>query len=215
MLITAVIPAFNEGQRISNTVKMVTRYVDEVLVIDDGSRDDTALQAKAAGGRVLRQASNQGYIAAIKRGFAEAKGEIVVTIDADGELPAERIPDLVQPILDDKADMVQGHRQFVPRPSEQFLTWLASQRAPVGDSGSGFRALRTELARQLRLNGACICGIFSLEVFALGGRIVEIPIHLKEVDKPRRVAWYHLRQFFYLLPWLFQRYGRGKNSKLG
>ena len=50
MLVTAVIPAFNEGQRIGSTVKAVTRYVDEVLVIDDGSRDDTASQAAAVGG---------------------------------------------------------------------------------------------------------------------------------------------------------------------
>lgn len=204
--ISAVVPAYNESARIAKTVKSIKPWVDEVLVIDDGSQDDTAQQVAAVGARVLRQPRNQGYIAAIKRGFGEATGDVVVTIDADGELPSERIPDLVAPIFAGQADMVQGRRQVIVRPSEQFLTGLARLRAPVGDSGTGFRALRTELARQLDLKGACICGIFSLEVISRGGRITEIPIELQQIDKPRRIAWYHFRQFFYLLPWLFRRY---------
>lgn len=204
--VTAIIPAFNEAGRIGRTVRAVAAYVDEVLVIDDGSQDDTATQAEAAGARVLRQTTNQGYISAIKRGFQEAQGSIVVTIDADGEFPAEKIPELIQPILEGRADMVQGHRQFTPRPSEKFLTALANLKAPVGDSGTGFRALRTDLAQKLELNGACICGIFSLEVLAREGKILEIPIELNHINKPRRIAWYHIRQLFYLLPWLFRRY---------
>jgi hypothetical protein len=117
-----------------------------------------------------------------------------------------RIPELVAPILAGQADMVQGRRDIVPRPSERVLTWLASLRGPVGDSGTGLRALRTDLARRLQLRGACICGIFALEVLAQGGVIAEIPITLQKVDKPRRIAWYHLRQVLYLLPWLLRRY---------
>jgi glycosyltransferase involved in cell wall biosynthesis len=180
--------------------------VQEVLVVDDGSRDGTAEEALAAGARVLRQASNGGYIAAIKRGFAEARGAIVVVIDADGEFSAAHIPALVAPIAAGQADMVQGRRSSVPRPSERVLTWLAARKGAVGDSGTGLRALRTDLARQLSLKGACICGIFSLEVLSLGGRIVETPLQLRAIEKPRRIAWFHLRQFFYLLPWLLRRY---------
>ncbi len=204
MKVTAVIPAFNEAGRIGKTVKKVAQYVDEVLVIDDGSSDTTAAEAAQAGARVIRQ-PNQGYIAAVKHGFREARSEIVVTIDGDGEFPAEKIPDLVSPIRAGRAEMVQGQRDIVPRPSERFLTWLAGLKGPVGDSGTGFRALKTELARKLEINGACICGIFSLEVIAQHGRIAEIPIRLETVAKPRRIAWYHIRQFFYILPWLWKR----------
>lgn len=204
--ITAVLPAFNEAGRVGATVQALHGIVDEILVVDDASRDSTAEEARTAGATVLSQSVNQGYIPAIKRGFAEAKGDIVVVVDADGEFPPARIPELVAPILADEADMVQGHRDIVPRPSERVLTWMAGLRGQVGDSGTGFRALRTDLARKLALNGACICGIFSLEVLALGGRIVEIPIKLQAVEKPRRIAWYHLRQLFYLLPWLARRY---------
>jgi glycosyltransferase involved in cell wall biosynthesis len=203
--VTAVIPAYNEAGRIGKTVQSVSDHVDDIIVIDDASGDDTGKEAEQAGAMVLRQPQNQGYIAAIKRGFQEARGDIVVTIDADGEFPAEIIPDLVQPILAGRAEMVQGKRNLTPRPSERFLTWLASLKGPVGDSGTGFRALRIGLARMLELRGACICGIFSLEVLAKGNRIVEVPVQLKTVDKPRRIAWYHLRQLFYLLPWLFKR----------
>lgn len=204
--ITTIIPAYNEGRRIAETVRTAAPYVDEVLVIDDASTDATAAEAEQAGARVLQQPHNQGYIAAIKRGFAEARGEIVVTLDGDGEFPAECIPELVAPLLEGKAEMVQGHRNSVPRLSERLLTALARLRAPVGDSGTGLRALHTNLARQLELRGRCICGIFSLEVAHHGGRIVEIPVRLTRIQKPRRIAWFHIPQFFYLLPWLFKHY---------
>ncbi len=208
MTITAVLPAYNEAGRVGKTVAALHGMVDEILVIDDASRDATAAEACAAGARVITQPANQGYIAAIKRGFAEAQGEVVVVVDADGEFPVAAIPDLVAPILAGEADMVQGHRDIVPRPSERVLTWLAGLRGPVGDSGTGFRALRTDLARRLELRGLCICGIFALEVLSLGGVIAEIPIQLQTIQKPRRIAWYHLRQLFVLLPWLLRRYPR-------
>jgi glycosyltransferase involved in cell wall biosynthesis len=204
--VTAVIPAYNEAPRIGVTVRDVSPYVEEVLVIDDGSQDHSAREAEEAGARVISHPTSRGYIQAIKTGFQEAAGEVVVTVDGDGEFPAAKIPDLVKPVISGEADMVQGVRDYVPRPSERFLTLVASMKAPVGDSGTGLRALRTDLARKLVLKGACICGIFSLEVIHKGGRIAEIPIRLEAIDKPRRIAWYHLRQLFYLLPWLVKRY---------
>ncbi len=95
--------------------------------------------------------------------------------------------------------MVQGNRGKIVRPSEQFLTWLAGWGGPVGDSGTGFRALRTDLAQTLDLDGKCICGIFSLEVLGRGGKIQEVPVRLNEIDKPRGIAWYHGTQVFYVV----------------
>lgn len=203
--ITAVVPAYNEAPRIGAVVATLVSQVDEVVVVDDGSIDDTARRAEMAGARVLRTESNQGYVAALRRGIAAATGDIIVTLDADGEMPVERIRDLVAPIIAGEADMVQGHRSSVARPSERLLTGLASLRGTVGDSGTGMRAIRADLAKRLELRGACICGTLSLEVLSLGGRIGEIPIRLNSVAKPRRIAWFHARQFIYLLPWLFRR----------
>ena len=139
----AIIPAYNEAERIEKTVQSVDRYVDKTLVVDDASTDETGTQAQEAGAEVLTQPQNQGYIAAIKRGFRAAETDVVVTIDADGEFPSDRIPHLVRPVCEGEADMVQGRREIV-RPSEQFLTWLAGWGGSVGDSGTGLRALRPD-----------------------------------------------------------------------
>ncbi len=200
----AIIPAYNEVERIEKTVEFVGKYVDRILVVDDASTDDTGARARAAGATVLTQSHNQGYIAASKRGFRAADTDIVVTIDADGEFSPDRIPHLVRPVCKGEADMVQGHRGKIVRPSEQFLTWLAGWGGPVGDSGTGFRALRTDLAQALDLEGKCICGIFSLEVLGRGGKIQEVPVRLNEIDKPRGIAWYHGKQFFYVVQALFR-----------
>lgn len=204
--ITVVIPAYNEANRIISTINQVKPYVDEIIVIDDASLDATAMLAKKCGATVLTQTKNKGYINAIKLGFKKASGEIIVTLDADGEFLANEIPSLVKPIIDGKADMVQGSRHYIPRPSEQFLTWLAQKKTEVGDSGTGLRAIKASLARTLEINGACICGVLSLEVASKGGRIVEIPITLQRTSKPRKIAWFHLCQFFYLLPWFFKKF---------
>jgi glycosyltransferase involved in cell wall biosynthesis len=201
MDVSVIIPAYNEAARIGPVIRAARQYADEVLVVDDGSADETGMVAEAAGARVVRQA-NAGYIAAVKRGFREAWGEIVVTMDADGEHRADDIPRLVAPIRDGVADLVLGARSHVARPSERFLNWLTNFRVRVHDSGTGFRALRRELAVRLQLEGRCICGVSVLEPVALGAHIVEVPIELVHVEKPRRIAWYHLAQLLYVLKWL-------------
>ncbi|HKJ93165.1 MAG TPA: glycosyltransferase family 2 protein, partial [Longimicrobiales bacterium] len=159
----------------------------------------TAEAAARAGAAVVRQPANGGYIAAIRRGFQAATGEVIVTLDGDGELPASCVPALAAPILEDRADMVQGRRDGIPRPSERFLTWLANLAAPVGDSGTGMRALRADLARKLEIRGRCICGVLSLEAAAQGARLREVPVRLRSVSKPRRIAWYHIGQTWHVL----------------
>ena len=102
--------------------------------------------------------------------------------------------------------MVQGQRNTIPRPSERFLTWLAQRKTYVGDSGTGMRAIRSDLAKSLEIRGACICGVLSMEVASKGGRIVEIPISLQIINKSRKIAWFHFKQLFYLLPWLLKKF---------
>jgi glycosyltransferase involved in cell wall biosynthesis len=203
MDISVIIPAYNEATRIGNTVRDANRYANEVVVVDDGSQDGTAEEAERVGARVIRQ-QNAGYIAAIKRGFREACGEIMVTMDGDGEHQAEDIPRLIAPILEDEADLVLGARSHIARPSERFLNWLTNLKVEVRDSGTGFRALRRELALKLELKGRCICGISVLEPAALEARIAEVPIELQSIDKPRRIAWYHVPQVWYVMRWLMR-----------
>jgi glycosyltransferase involved in cell wall biosynthesis len=201
MNVSVIIPAYNEALRVAGVIRAALDCADQVVVVDDGSRDDTAKVAKNAGAHVIRQ-PHQGYIAAIKRGFSEARGEIVVTLDADGEHDPADIPRLVAPILAGEADMVLGCRTQIVRPSERFLNWLTNFQVPIKDSGTGLRALRRDLALKLTLPGKCICGIFVLEAAYHGARIVEVPITLRRIEKPRRPAWYHLRQVVCVVQWL-------------
>jgi len=202
MSISVVIPAYNEASRIGEVVRKALPYADEVIVVDDGSADNTAEVAAMAGARVIRQA-NAGYIAAVKRGFREARGDVIVTMDADGEHRPEDIPRLVAPILTGEVDLVLGARPHIARLSERFLNWLTRLRVKeVSDTGTGFRALRRDLAVKLELRGRCICGISVLEPLALGARPAEVPIALNRTDKPRRIAWFHLLQVWYVLRWL-------------
>ena len=205
--ISVVIPAYNEAQRLAPVVEGALKYADEVVVVDDGSRDDTVAVAEAAGARAVRQ-QNAGYIAAVKRGFREAQGDVIVTMDADGEHCPEDIPRLVEPILNDEVDLVLGVRSDIPRPSERFVNWLTNLKVRVSDSGTGFRALRRDLALELKLEGRCICGISVLEPATMGARIVEVPITLNTVDRRRRTAWYHVPQIWYVLKWLVRPKGR-------
>jgi len=202
-MITAVIPAYNEGSRIARVLEETQLYTDEMIVIDDNSDDDTAKIA-SRWAKVLTNDKNLGYIGSIKRGFKEASGDIIVTLDADGEHDPKYIPELVRPILDGEADLVFGKRDHVPRPSERLLSRIAEFKVKTRDTGTGYRALRKDLADKLQLHGKCTCGIFALEAHSKGAEIKEIRAPTREIDKPRSISWDHIPQFFIVLYWFLK-----------
>lgn len=109
--ITAILPAYNEEVSIGSVVLRTRKFVDRVVVIDDGSSDRTSEVAALAGAVVLRHAKNQGKGAALKTGFEAMNGDaVIVTIDSDGQHDPADIPRLVDPILRGEADMVNGSR---------------------------------------------------------------------------------------------------------
>ena len=197
--VTVLIPAYNEASRVRPVVDGLVEAGYAVLVVDDASTDDTADVARDAGADVLARSTNQGYLAALKRGFEEIETGIVVTLDADGEHRVSDVPALVEPVQDGEADLVFGARQSIPRPSERLLNRIAGRYVPVSDTGTGFRALRTDLARELSLETVCTCGTFALEAAMHGATIEEVPIETASVDKPRGIAWGHVRQLGHAL----------------
>jgi|Deesub1362A_J573_1020465.scaffolds.fasta_scaffold04499_2 glycosyltransferase involved in cell wall biosynthesis len=217
--LSAIIPAYNEAGRVGRVVRQTRRYVDEVLVVDDGSRDATREEAHKAGAEVVANRFQKGYIGAIKTGFQEATGEILITLDADGEHDPADIPKLVEPIIAGEADLVLGGRPSIPRPSERFLGWLARMRVRgVRDVGTGFRALRRDLARKLELRGRCTCGTFVLEAALLGARVREVPVRGRPplIPKRRRILWEHGPQAVYVLRLLLRpRFLRRRDTSHG
>lgn len=142
---------------------------------------------------------NVGVKAATLLGISEATGDILVTLDADGQHDPADIPGLIQPIIEDRADLVMGKRPSFPHMSEQILTWLTSLRVQCSDASSGFRAIRREIAQKMHLNGSCLCGTFVLEAARLGARVTSIPVSIQPREGARRIQTRHIAQFFYVL----------------
>ena len=101
MSISVILPAYNEEAAVGSQVEAIRRVlsdhgmINEIIVVDDGSEDQTGERALRAGARVVRHAENRGYGAAIKTGMVAAKYEVIVIIDADGTYPSDQIPSLV------------------------------------------------------------------------------------------------------------------------
>jgi glycosyltransferase involved in cell wall biosynthesis len=112
-LVVAAIPAFNEERTIAKLVLEAQKHVDVVLVCDDGSTDSTAEIAERIGADVIRHDRNLGYGAALKTLFMMARelnADVLVTLDGDGQHDPREIPSLVEPVLENKADIVLGSR---------------------------------------------------------------------------------------------------------
>ncbi|MCA8883686.1 MAG: glycosyltransferase family 2 protein [Rhodobacteraceae bacterium] len=155
--LSVVIPAYNEENAVRSTVEDVRTTLDatgilyEIIVVDDGSADNTRAEAKASGAIVAWNDVNSGYGATLKRGVKMAKHEYVAILDADGTYPARFLPGMLELARDQ--DMVVGDRgaamRNVPlmrRPAKKFLNWLASFLAQrkLNDINSGLRVFRTK-----------------------------------------------------------------------
>ncbi|MEZ4769915.1 MAG: glycosyltransferase family 2 protein [Caldilineales bacterium] len=146
----ALIPAYNESARIAPVIAETLRRLP-ALVVDDGSRDDTAAVAEAAGATVLRQIPNQGKGAALRAGmtWALAHGfDAVITLDADGQHDPAEIPAFLACYGETAADLIIGARDFGQMPAVRRVSntigrwsfsWALGQ--PVQDNQSGYRLL--------------------------------------------------------------------------
>ncbi|HLE52424.1 MAG TPA: glycosyltransferase family 2 protein [Anaerolineales bacterium] len=152
--ILALIPAYNEAQRIGEVVAGARQYLP-VLVVDDGSMDDTAAVASQSGARVLSQRPNQGKGAALTAGFRRAIAEgcaAVLTLDADGQHDPAEIPQFLQVYRERGVDLIIGGRDFsqippVRRAANTLGRWSFSWAVgrPVRDNQSGYRLISRRL----------------------------------------------------------------------
>ena len=156
--VSVVIPAFNEAEHVAGQITAVdavlreTGWNYEIIVVDDGSTDGTAMRAAETGVRVLRHKRNRGYGASLKRGIAASRFDWILITDADGTYPASAIPTLLSRASEN--DMVVGARTGqtvkIPvqrKPAKWFLgklaSYLAGQKLP--DLNSGLRLMRKDL----------------------------------------------------------------------
>ncbi|MGH8857892.1 MAG: glycosyltransferase family 2 protein [Polaromonas sp.] len=191
--ISVVIPARNEAESLREILpRLVALMSDaEILVVDDGSSDDTPLICSASKVRHLRHPYPKGNGAAIKTGARSACGEVIIFMDADGQHKPEDIPALLEK-FNEGYDMVVGARQSGSQAGlhraaandifSRFASWMVMQ--PIADLTSGFRVVRAAKFRQflyLLPNGFSYPTTITMSFFRAGYSVAYVPIH-----SPRR-----------------------------
>mgnify|MGYP005849183885 CR=1 FL=1 len=204
--VLAIIPAYDEDRFIAGVVLKARRHVDKVIVVDDGSTDETAWVAEAAGATVIRQPRNQGKAAALNVGLAAARtlgARAVVLIDGDGQQNPADIPAILAPVLDGSADIAIGSRFLgvhsnTPRwrvAGQQALnvaTNLASGVA-LTDSQSGFRAISGHALKDFtfRTSGFSVESEMQFLIREHHLSVREVPIRVNYDERPKRNPFRH------------------------
>lgn len=158
--VSIIIPVYREAENIADIVLRTRKVIDalgcsyEIIVVDDGSDDGTGEKAAGAGARVISHPYNIGNGAAVKTGIRNARGEVLVILDGDGQHAPEDIPQLLEKL--GTYDMVVGartrgsetsfHRNIVNKIYNWFATYMCKRR--IEDLTSGFRAIKADVARR-------------------------------------------------------------------
>lgn len=160
--VVALIPCYREAARIGDVVRRARPHVDAVVVVDDGSPDATAEEARRAGAVVLRHERNQGKGAAIRTAIAHAQQQgfdLLVFLDGDGQHDPSEIPKFVEAQRASGAAIVVGNRMgdvsrmpLIRKWTNQFTSWLISRLAgqPIPDCQCGYRLLHRSVLTDLR-----------------------------------------------------------------
>lgn len=190
--VVAILPAYNLEKTIGEIVDRTKPFADVVLVVSDGSTDQTAEAARAAGAFVPDPELVRGKGFAVIKGIEASKEfdpDVVVLMDTDGQHLPEEIPVLLKPILSNQADMVIGSRQKgelktslinkIGNLGLKLISFLVTLRW-ISDTESGFRAFNSERLYNLKLIslGYEIEGELLLRALHKGFRVEEVPIHV-------------------------------------
>lgn len=184
-----LIPCYNEAATIAGTVSGVSKYLPGVIVVDDGSTDETYKQAEVAGAEVLRHVSNKGKGAALRTGFEyinkNKNWDAVIIMDGDGQHDCAEIPKFIKE--SERSSLVLGNRMDnagnMPRVrwlTNKFTSWVISKLAGcvVPDSQCGFRLIKTALLPEIEFNTSRYDteSEILLQVAAKGHMISSVPI---------------------------------------
>jgi hypothetical protein len=221
--ITVVIPCLNEEQGIERVLGRIPAFIDEVIVVDNGSTDRTAEVATRFGARVIRE-DVRGYGRSYKRGFSLATGDLIVTLDGDHSYPPDAISYLLEAFLHLEADFLNASRFPVRDPRAMSLKHkfgnLALSLAMsllyfrwVRDSQSGMWVFRRSILGRMALvsDGMAFSEEIKIEALLIGIRFVEISIQyssrLGEIKlNPWRDGFHNL---WFLMRKRFRRAPRG------
>ncbi len=225
MKIVAVMPAYQEASRIAQVIPEVLRYVPMMIVVDDGSKDETTKVAGQAGAIVLRHAINRGQGAALKTGTLaalRAGADIIVHVDADGQHDPSFIPMLIEPIKIGQADVVFGSRflgieaaglslsrRWLLGIARCFNSFILGVPHRMTDAQSGLRAMTSEAARSINFtqDRMAHCSEILRLVTRSSLRFQEVPVKIRYTSeslakgqKPTdafKIVWHLFLGFFH------------------
>jgi glycosyltransferase involved in cell wall biosynthesis len=209
-LLSVVMPVFNESATIEDIIRRVLAVPlrIQLIVVDDcstdGTRETLARLQEAHGFTLLLQPHNQGKGAALRRGFAEASGDLVVIQDGDLEYSPEEFPMLIELICQGRADVVYGSRflgrhrvfLFTHYLGNRLLTLAANvlYNTMLSDMETCYKAMRIGVLRSmvLRSNGFGIEPELTAKIFKRGYRVYEVPISYdgRGYDEGKKIGWY-------------------------
>jgi UDP-N-acetylglucosamine---dolichyl-phosphate N-acetylglucosaminyltransferase len=217
-----LIPAYDAQEMVGDVVKKALKYLPEVLVVDDGSSDNTAGEAGGAGARVISHQRNLGKGAALKTGFKyaiEHGYDAVLTMDADGQHDPDEIPKLIAAMTSDagivvgarlsEKDKIPSARYRANMVGVKCISWRA--RNPLMDSQSGFRIYNAELLREMTVKSSGFEAESEMLMRAgiMGYKIISVPVrtiyseealkrsHFRTVPDTYHICIMFLRSFFW------------------
>lgn len=217
--IALVIPCYNEALGLAHVLPHLPSCVDEVIVVDNNSTDETAAVASRLGGRVVQE-TRQGYGAAYKTGFAMAKMDIVVTLDGDGTYPVAEIPGLVAHLIEADLDFISACRFPLQNPGNmdrlsRIGNWGLTLAARVlfgyglKDSQSGMWVFKRSVLSQIRLESDGMPFSEEIKIEAIKRKLrfreVHIPYYQRLGEKKIRMFRDGTANLFFLLRLKFRR----------
>ena len=208
-LLSVVMPCYNERDTIEEIIRRVLAVPlrIELIIVDDGSKDGTrdilSRLQQQHGFKLIFQERNQGKGSALRRGFQEVTGDLVVIQDADLEYSPEEYPDLIELICQGRADVVYGSR-FIGRHrvfmfshylGNVFLTFVTNvlYNTMLSDMETCYKVMRTEVLRSMTLKSDSF-GIepeLTAKIFKRGYRVYEVPITYdgRNYDEGKKITW--------------------------
>ena len=208
-LLSVVMPVYNERDTIEGMIARVLAVPDlriELIVVDDGSKDGTSEILRGLQGKYpfkLFQKPNGGKGSALRLGFKEVTGDLVVIQDADTEYSPEEFPELIELIVQGRADVVYGSRflgrhrvfLFTHYLGNLFLTFLTNvlYNTMLTDMETCYKAMRIEVLRSFTLHsdGFGIEPELTAKIFKRGYRVYEVPITYdgRGYDEGKKITW--------------------------
>ena len=208
-LLSVVMPCYNERETIEEIIRrtLAVPIRTELIVVDDGSKDQTreilARLSKELPIKVILQPVNAGKGSALRRGFEEVTGDLVIIQDADLEYSPEEFPELIDLIVQGRADVVYGSRflgrhrvfLFTHYAGNKLLTFITNvlYNTILSDMETCYKVMRTEVLRSFKLesNGFGIEPELTAKIFKRGFRVYEVPITYdgRGYEEGKKITW--------------------------